>query len=60
MNLEFSEDQKFVQHSARDFLSKQSGLDVCRKVLESPTATSDPAPRLEQGARGDCGGNARA
>ena len=43
MNLEFSEDQKFVQQSARDFLAKQSGLDVCRKVLESPSATFDPA-----------------
>jgi len=43
MNLEFSEDQKFVQQSARDFLAKQSGLDVCRKVLESKSATSDPA-----------------
>jgi alkylation response protein AidB-like acyl-CoA dehydrogenase len=43
MNLEFSEDQKFVQQTARDFLAKQSGLDVCRKVLESPAATSDPA-----------------
>jgi hypothetical protein len=43
MNLEFSEDQKFVQQSARDFLSKQSGLDVCRKVLESKSATTDPA-----------------
>ena len=42
MNLEFSEDQKFVQHSARDFLSKNAGLDVCRKVLESPTVSSDP------------------
>jgi alkylation response protein AidB-like acyl-CoA dehydrogenase len=43
MNLEFSEDQKFVQQSARDFLAKQSGLDVCRKVLESKSASSDPA-----------------
>jgi len=43
MNLDFSDDQKFVQQSARDFLAKQSGLDVCRKVLESKTATSDPA-----------------
>jgi hypothetical protein len=41
MNLEFSEDQKFVQHTARDFLSKHAGLDVCRKVLESPQATLD-------------------
>jgi alkylation response protein AidB-like acyl-CoA dehydrogenase len=36
MNLEFSEDQKFVQQTARDFLEKRSGLDVCRRVLESP------------------------
>jgi hypothetical protein len=42
MNLEFSEDQKFVQHSARDFLAKNAGLDVCRKVLESKSATLDP------------------
>ncbi len=42
MNLEFSDDQKFVQQSARDFLAKNAGLDVCRKVLESPTASSDP------------------
>ena len=43
MNLEFSEDQKFVQQSARDFLAKNAGLDVCRKVLETPVASSDPA-----------------
>jgi alkylation response protein AidB-like acyl-CoA dehydrogenase len=43
MNLEFSEDQKFVQHTAREFLSKNAGLDVCRKVLESRDATHDPA-----------------
>jgi hypothetical protein len=42
MNLEFSEDQKFVQHSARDFLAKNAGLDVCRKVLEASAASSDP------------------
>ena len=42
MNLEFSDDQKFVQQSARDFLAKNAGLDVCRKVLESPTASTDP------------------
>jgi alkylation response protein AidB-like acyl-CoA dehydrogenase len=35
MNLEFSEDQKFVQQSARDYLAKNAGLDVCRAVLES-------------------------
>jgi hypothetical protein len=41
MNLEFSEDQKFVQQTARDFLAKNAGLDVCRKVLEAPAATTD-------------------
>jgi alkylation response protein AidB-like acyl-CoA dehydrogenase len=43
MNLEFSEDQKFVQQTARDFLAKNAGLDVCRKVLESPQASHDAA-----------------
>lgn len=41
MNLEFSEDQKFVQQTARDFLAKNAGLDVCRKVLEAKDATHD-------------------
>jgi acyl-CoA dehydrogenase len=36
MNLEFSEEQKFVQQTARDFLAKRAGLDVCRRILESP------------------------
>jgi len=36
MNLEFSEDQKFVQQTAREFLSEHAGLDVCRQVLETP------------------------
>lgn len=35
MNFEFSEDQKFVQHTAREYLQEHSGLDVCRAVLES-------------------------
>jgi acyl-CoA dehydrogenase len=35
MNLEFSEDQKFVQKAARDYLAENSKLEVCRKVLES-------------------------
>ncbi len=34
MNLEFSDDQKFVQQTARDFLTEQSGLEKCRAVLE--------------------------
>jgi len=42
MNLEFSEDQKFVQHTAREFLTKNAGLDVCRKVLEAKDASHDP------------------
>ena len=35
MNLEFSEDQKFVQQTARDYLDEHCQLDVCRAVLES-------------------------
>ncbi len=35
MNLEFSEDQKFIQQTAREFLGQHAGLDVCRAVLES-------------------------
>lgn len=35
MNLAFSEDQKFVQQSARDYLARHAGLPVCRAVLES-------------------------
>jgi alkylation response protein AidB-like acyl-CoA dehydrogenase len=42
MNLEFSEEQKFVQQTARDYLAKNAGLDVCRKVLESPGVASAP------------------
>jgi alkylation response protein AidB-like acyl-CoA dehydrogenase len=41
MNLEFSEDQKFVQQSARDFLARNAGLDVCRKILEAPRVAYD-------------------
>jgi len=35
MNLEFSEDQKFVQHTAREYLTEHAGLDVSRAVLDS-------------------------
>lgn len=35
MNFDFSEDQKFVQKTARDYLAKHSDLSVCRAVLES-------------------------
>ncbi len=43
MNLEFSEDQQFVQQTARDFLTKHAGLDICRGVLESADTALDPA-----------------
>jgi len=35
MNFDFSEDQKFIQHTAREYLAEHGGLDVCRSVLES-------------------------
>ena len=35
MNLEFSEDQKFIQQNAREYLTEHATLDVCRRVLES-------------------------
>ncbi|MDD9802988.1 MAG: acyl-CoA/acyl-ACP dehydrogenase [Deltaproteobacteria bacterium] len=35
MNLEFSDDQKFVQQTARDYLAENCELGVCRGVLES-------------------------
>jgi acyl-CoA dehydrogenase len=35
MNFEFSEDQRLVQKTARDFLTEQGGLALCRGVLES-------------------------
>ena len=35
MNLEFSEDQKFIQQNAREYLSENAPLSVCRRVLES-------------------------
>ncbi len=34
MNLEFSDDQKFVQKTARDYLSENAPLSLCRAVLE--------------------------
>ncbi len=35
MNLEFSEEQKFVQKTARDYLGEHAPLSACRAVLES-------------------------
>lgn len=43
MNLEFSEDQKFVQHTAREFLAEHAGPAVCRKVVEDPALRMDEA-----------------
>ncbi len=35
MNFDFSEDQKFIQKTARDYLVEHADLGVCRAVLES-------------------------
>ena len=35
MNFDFSEDQKLLQKTTRDFLAEQSPLSVCREILES-------------------------
>jgi alkylation response protein AidB-like acyl-CoA dehydrogenase len=42
MNLEFSDDQKFVQKTARDYLSENAPLSLCRAVLEG-NKPYDPA-----------------
>jgi acyl-CoA dehydrogenase len=35
MNFDFSEDQKLLKQTARDFLAEHSPLSVCREILES-------------------------
>jgi len=35
MNFDFSDDQKLLQHTAKEFLAEHSPLTVCREVLES-------------------------
>jgi alkylation response protein AidB-like acyl-CoA dehydrogenase len=35
MNFDFSEDQKLLQQTAKDFLDENAPLSVCREVLES-------------------------
>jgi len=35
MNFDFSDDQKLLQHTAKDFLDEHAPLSVCREVLES-------------------------
>src|SRR2546426_119621 len=41
MNFDFSEEQKLLQKTARDYLAQHCGLDVCRSVLESNGTHSD-------------------
>ena len=41
MNFDFSEDQKLLQKTARDYLAEHCGLDVARSVLESNGTHSD-------------------
>src|SRR5688572_3209812 len=41
MNFDFSEDQKLLQKTARDYLAEHCGLDVCRSVLEGGGTHSD-------------------
>jgi alkylation response protein AidB-like acyl-CoA dehydrogenase len=38
MNFDFSEDQRLLQKTARDFLSERSPLSVCRRALEAEAA----------------------
>ena len=40
MNFDFSEDQKLLQQTARDFLEEYSPLSVCREVLEEAGLTA--------------------
>ena len=42
MNFDFSEDQKLLQKTARDFLEEHSPLSVCREILESDQPYSHP------------------
>ena len=35
MNFDFSEDQKLLQKTARDYLTEHSPLRVCREVLDT-------------------------
>jgi acyl-CoA dehydrogenase len=54
MNFDFSEDQKLLQQTARDFLEEYSPLSVCREVLESdqPYATELWNSAAEMGWQG--------
>ena len=54
MNFDFSEDQKLLRHTTRDFLAEQSPLSVCREVLESDQPYSQSLWKLaaEMGFQG--------
>ena len=41
MNFDFSDDQKFLQQTARDYLAEHSPLSVCREVLETDKPYAD-------------------
>ncbi len=41
MNFDFSDDQKLLRKTARDFLSEHAPLSLCRAVLESDASYSD-------------------
>lgn len=41
MNFDFSDDQKLLQKTARDYLDEHAPLSVCRAVLESDASYSD-------------------
>jgi alkylation response protein AidB-like acyl-CoA dehydrogenase len=41
MNFDFSEDQKLLQQTARDYLESNAPLSVCREVLESSKPYAD-------------------
>ena len=40
MNFDFSDDQKLLQQTAKDFLDENAPLSVCREVLESDSSYS--------------------
>ena len=41
MNFDFSDDQKLLQQTARDFLAEHSPLSVCREILEGEKPYAD-------------------
>src|SRR5215831_8763761 len=41
MNFDFSEDQKLLRKTAREYLTEHAPLSLCRAVLESDSAYSD-------------------